>query len=726
MGATSLARAALACAAFAILFPPWYGLEGGLAGWPGGDAAPLAVLVAQGRSWWLWPIPLALAAAAPALTGRGTNGRLLIACGVGVLAWAFLQGFAIGTPGQAWGIAETLAGVGVSQPAFGWGAALLIAGAVGLVAAGFAAQGAFGGDGFISALVLGSAALLVAFVFAPLLTILSAAAVEAGQISPGAMLARLGAREAWSLACVRGSLGCGVVWNTLALAVLTGILSTLLGLAFALLSARGAVRGGGAFRALAILPLITPPFVVSLSLIVLFGRTGVVTQFLSSVFDIPRSRWIYGLPGVLLAQLLAITPIAFMLLEGAVRQIAPSLEEAAATMGARRFTVFQTVTWPLLRPSLAAAFLLGFVESLSDFGNPLVLGGDFDVLATRIFFAIAGARHDPGRASALALLLLGLTLGAFALQTAWLGRRRYVTLTGKGDSGVAAPLPRGLAIACGAVAYPWLTFTAVVYAIIMLGAFVHDIGRGDMTFTWRHYITAFAVEWRNGPAFTGAAWDSLFSTVEVAAISAPLTAGLGILLAWLFARQTFPGRRTLEFMAMLSFAIPGTVVGVSYILAFNVPPVELTGTSLILVICFVFRNLPVGMRGGIAALAQIDRSLDEASATMGATAVSTLRRVILPLLRPAIVAALAYAFVQAMTAVSAVIFLVSARHNLATVYIVGRVEAGEITLAIAYCSVLIVIILAVVLGIDRAVGSVRIGRRAEVEAMRPAPLPVAA
>jgi iron(III) transport system permease protein len=168
------------------------------------------------------------------------------------------------------------------------------------------------------------------------------------------------------------------------------------------------------------------------------------------------------------------------------------------------------------------------------------------------------------------------------------------------------------------------------------------------------------------------------------------------------------------------------VVGVSYILAFNVPPVELTGTSLILVICFVFRNLPVGMRGGIAALAQIDRSLDEASATMGATAVSTLRRVILPLLRPAIVAALAYAFVQAMTAVSAVIFLVSARHNLATVYIVGRVEAGEITLAIAYCSVLIVIILAVVLGIDRAVGSVRIGRRAEVEAMRPAPLPVAA
>jgi iron(III) transport system permease protein len=161
-------------------------------------------------------------------------------------------------------------------------------------------------------------------------------------------------------------------------------------------------------------------------------------------------------------------------------------------------------------------------------------------------------------------------------------------------------------------------------------------------------------------------------------------------------------------------------------MAFNVPPLELTGTSLILIICFVFRNLPVGVRGGIAALAQIDRSLDEASATMGAGAVATLRRVILPLMRPAIIAALAYSFVHAMTAVSAVIFLVSARHNLATVYIVGRVEAGEIALAIAYSSVLILIMLAVVLGIDTLVGRAQIGRRVPAAQMPPAPVPVTA
>src|SRR5207245_2065360 len=155
-------------------------------------------------------------------------------------------------------------------------------------------------------------------------------------------------------------------------------------------------------------------------------------------------------------------------------------------------------------------------------------------------------------------------------------------------------------------------------------------------------------------------------------------------IASLRARQSFAGRRAFEFAALLSFAIPGTVVGVSYILAFNVPPLELTGTGLILVICFVFRNLPVGVRAGIAALAQIDRSLDEASLTLGARSFATVRRVVLPLLRPALVAALVYSFVRAMTAVSAVIFLVSARYNLATAYIVGRGEAGAFRLALAY------------------------------------------
>ncbi len=713
MGALGLGRVALVLILAGVLLAPWHGMEAGLAGlaaWPSGEAAPLVALL--GARWWIWPAVALLLAPAPMLAAGRAPGRLLALCGAAGLALILLQGYAIGLRGLNWPVLAPLLGAPAPQAALGWGGALVAAGALALLSAGLAAGGRFGGDAFIALLVVGSAALLLLFVFVPLATILAAAVIEDGRVSPAALATRLAAPEAWSLACIATHQGCGVVWNTLLLATLTAVISTLIGLAFALLAARGGVRAQPAFRAMTLLPLITPPFVVSLALIVLFGRTGIVTTALWEWFDIPRTRWIYGLPGVLLAQVLSQAPIAFVLLEGAVRAIGPSLEEAASTMGARRFTVFRTVTWPLLRPAIAACLLLAFVESLADFGNPLVLGGDFDVLSTRIFFAIAGARHDPGRAAALALLLLALTFGAFALQAWWLGKRRYTTVTGKGDSGVPAPLPRGLKFACGAVAWPWMAFTAAVYGIILVGGFVHDIGRGDLSFTWRHFLTGFEVEWDGGPAFRGSAWDSLFTTIEVAAISAPITAGLGILLAWLLARQAFPGRRMLEFMTMLSFAIPGTVVGVSYIMAFNEPPVELTGTALILVLCFVFRNLPVGVRGGIAALAQIDKSLDEASATMGGGALQTLRRVVLPLLRPAIVAALAFSFVHAMTAVSAVIFLVSAQHNLATVYIVGRVEAGEMALAIAYSTVLIVVMLAVVLGIERVVGRAQIGRRA--------------
>ena len=685
--------------------------------WHAGAAAPLALIVAERP--WAWPGVAALVASSVLAVLPHGRGQAIAGLAVAALALLLLQGAAVGLPATTWGIARSLFGEGARQPGFGPGAAAALAAATVLVAVGLSRARAFTGDAAVALIAVGGAVSLALFVFLPILRVLVDAFVEDGRFSAAVAVARLAAPDAWSLACVAGGGRCGVVWNTVLLAALTGVLSTVLGLALALLETRGGLRRTALFRALAVLPLITPPFVVSLSLIVLFGRTGLVTTALWELFDIPRTRWIYGLPGVLLAQLLSQTPIAFLLLSAAIRALAPSLEEAASTMGARPARIYATVTLPLLRPALANAVLLGFVESLGDFGNPLVLGGEFDVLATRIFFAIAGARHEPGRAAALAILLLALTLGAFWLQEVWVGRRQYVTVAGKGDSGLPAPLPPTQRRIAGALAYPWAAFTGIVYLIILFGAFVHDIGRFDLTFTWRHFIEAFAVERTPfGLLFRGAAWDSLFTTLEVAAISAPITAIVGILFAWLFARTDFRGKSTLSFLTLLTFAIPGTVVGVAYITAFNVPPIEITGTGLILIICFVFRNMPVGVRGGLAALAQIDRSLDEASATMGADAATTLRRVVLPLLRPALVAALAYAFVQAMTAVSAVIFLVSARHNMATAYIVGRVEAGEISLAIAYSSVLILIMLAVILVIDRVVGRARLGRRAAAPLVR--------
>lgn len=670
------------------------------------DGGPSALVLAVARFSSQWPAFDAAIALAPLLVAATVTvvgawlgrDRWTAAAAAFGLVWAFAGAFAAGANG----------------PAFGLGAAVGLTALVVCLARALARLGAFAGNPVIATIVVVVGALLAIFIFFPVGKSLLAAGFDAhGRFAPAIMADRLFAADIWGIGCFSGSTHCGVAINSAMLAIIVGTVSTLLGLILALVVQRGGQRYAGLLKLMSVLPIITPPFVIALALVVLFGRTGLITGWLDAVLSIPRSRWIYGLPGVTLAQLLTFSPIAFMLLHGALNAVSPSLEEAAQTLRASRGRVFRTVTWPLLRPALANAFLLGFVESLADFGNPIVLAGNYEVLSTKIFFAIAGAQHDPGRAAVLAVVLLGLTMLAFWLQQRWVGRSSYVTVSGKGDGGSPAKLPRALWIGCFTVAVSWIAFTLVCYAVILTGGFVKDIGRGDMTLTLGHFAAGFGAEWgAHGVLFSGSAWDSLFNTVKVAAVSAPLTAAIGLLAAYVIMRHRFAGRRAFEFLTLVSFAIPGTVIGVSYIVAFNVPPLELTGGIAILVLCFVFRNMPVGVRAGVAALSQIDKTLDEASATLRASTLRTLTHVVMPLLRPAILVTLVFSFTHAMTAVSAVIFLATAKYNLATVYIINRVEAGEYPLAIAYSSVLIVLMLGVLLAVQKVVGEAQLGRRA--------------
>jgi iron(III) transport system permease protein len=703
---------------FAIL--PWYeaeqsGLLELIHQWPDGAAGTGFFLGVTGERPWLLPLiaPLCIALLAVLRLRPPAAGIALIASGSAGLAWICVQGLAIGHRGWTAHWLVSLFGTpGPSQIGIGYGGALTALSLLMLVCRGLASRGVCRGDAFVTSAIGLVLSLIVLFVFYPILIVLiSAFRDNAGNLAAAEFLAKLFDGSIWGLGCVYSNLTCGVAWNTLFLAVLVGVGATALGLAFALITVRTGFRFKGVMRGLTVLPIITPPFVIGLAVILLFGRTGAVSTFLYELFDIPRSRWIYGLPGIFLAQMLAFTPIAFLVLMGVIQGVSPSLEEASQTLRAKNWTTFATITLPLVRPGLANAFLLGFVESMADFGNPLVLGGNYEVLSTKIFFAVVGAANDQGRAAVLSIILLTFTLGAFYAQHLWVGRVAYTTVTGKGDAGLPPPLPRRVKWACYLTAIPWAVLTIGLYGTILVGGFVKAVGR-DYTPTLEHYLTGFRIErapW--GMHFSGSAWNSFWTTLEVSAIAAPFTAAIGLLTAYLLARQSFAGRRTFEFLTMLSFTIPGTVVGVSYILAFNVPPIELTGTGLILIVCFVFRNMPVGVRAGLASMSQLDKSLDEASATLGARSLTTVRRVILPLLRPAIVAALVYAFVRAMTAVSAVIFLVSAEYNMATAYIVGRVEAGEFGLAIAYSSVLIVIMMIAVGLIQLAVGERKLGRR---------------
>jgi iron(III) transport system permease protein len=671
---------------------------------------------------WLAVAPVALIVCALAWRsppGR-TQGRWLslgAALGaVGLLA----SGFAIGA--QGWAFEPLSAAFGALKPGqfgIGLGGVLTLLALLMLFGAGLARLGYFKGDVFVACAVVMCGALLLLFVALPVTKALSGAFFdEDGKLSIAAMVARIGNERTWGLSCLNvagGGQRCGVAWNTLFLALLTAAGTTVLGTMIALLAERGPRRLKKPLNALALLPIITPPFVVGLGLILLFGRAGVVNQLLEAAFGITPTRWFYGAFGIWLAQLFAFTPIAFMIMRGVVAGVGPSLEEAAQTLRANRWSTFRTVTLPLLKPGLANAFLVGFIESIADFGNPVVVGGPFAVLSTDIFFAIVGAQYDQGRAASLALILSAFALAVFAVQRRLLGQTSFTTVSGKGDAGLPMPLPDGLRRVILGVALPWLAFTLVVYLFAFAGGFVQTWGR-DYTPTLKHFITAFDLQWGDAAAggglvWAGTAWNSLFTTLRLSAIAAPLCAGLGLLMAWLLARLQFRGQGAFEFGALLAFAIPGTVLGVSYILAFNVPPFELTGTGIIIVLCFVFRNLPVGVRAGTAAFKQLDKSLDEASIMLRASTATTLRRVVLPLLKPALVAALVYSFVRSMTTVSAVVFLVTAENELATTYIIGRVGNGDYGVALAYCTVLIVLMTGAIALIQLLVGERKLGRR---------------
>ena len=702
---------------------PWYGVEDGffsfqwlLDGWPlDEDYAPVLSLILQGEKLWLVPLFLPMIVATFAIRVPKTNtgyANLLLLAGALGFAWVILQGFSIGIRGFNYDWMEAVFGeLGDRQFGMGYGGLILTSAFLFLFTQGIAARGAVGGDVFVVSAIGGVIAIVSIFVFFPIAQMLFAAFInEEGTYSVTVFLSKFFDDRLWGLGCLWGA-RCGAAWNSLFLAVAVGILTTLLGLAFALVVTRSGFRYKKAIRALTVLPIITPPFVIGLALILLFGLSGSVTVFFADLFGVQPTRWLYGWPGVVIAQTLAFTPIAFLVLIGVVEGVLPSMEEAAQTLRANRWQTFRTVSLPLMRPGRANACLLGFIESMADFGNPLVLGGNFDVLSTEIFFAIVGAQYDQGRAAVLAMVLLFFTLSAFYAQRVWLGKKSYTTVTGKGDSGVHPLMPAGLAIPVLTIALAWALFTATVYVMIVYGSVVELWGVNN-TLTFKHYITAFEIRFsEEGLRWTGAAWDSFWTTIMIAAVAAPFTAAVGLVTAYLLNRQTFAGKNAFEFGTMLSFAIPGTVIGVSYILAFNVPPIELTGTGIILIISFVFRNMPVGVRAGIASMSQLDKSLDESSLTLGANSWQTFRRVILPLLRPAILAALIYSFVTAMTAISAVIFLVSARYDMATTYIIGRVENNDYGLAIAYSTALIFVMLAAVGLLQFLVGRVQIGRR---------------
>ena len=649
-----------------------------------------------------------------------------------------------------------------------------------------------------------------------------------------------------------------VLQDTMSMGLLTAICGTGLGFIFAYTLVRCDVPFPRLFHVLTLLPTISPPFAIAIASILLFGRNGLITRRLFGIRFGPGVNDVYGIDGLVLVQTITFFSVAYLIIRAMLERIDPSVEEAALSMRASKFHIFRTVTLPLLIPGIAGSFLLLFVESLADLGNPLLLAGNTTVLSVEIFLAING-QFDQQKGAALSLVLLIPTLTVFLLQRYYVSRRSYIAVTGKPTGGtlkVTDPLVRWTFISVTALT---LLLIILLYTSILLGSLTRLWGI-DYTFDLTHYGQAL-----------GRGLNAILSTTFLSAVATPIAGLIGMVVAFLVVRKTFSGKETLDFVSNLGGAVPGTILGIGYIVAFiqaplvvvsliyalfslylmskvgsswqhrfgiwaagtliglglswlpdrilfgdfwryvltigylglavavwrvalpgqkrqaalavgflalilviynlsplvttplsvwgrTLPgttwpkiitrlssfitvftrptmailgftslgialyvltrlratarrwviggflalgaalifagdPLALVGTPYIVIAAYAVRSLPASVRAGVAALQQIDPAIEEASTSLGADAQYTFRHITLPLILPALLAGLIFAFARHMTSLSAIIFLTTSEWPILTAWILSEVEQGGMSTAAAYSVILIAIVL---------------------------------
>ena len=488
-------------------------------------------------------------------------------------------------------------------------------------------------------------------------------------------------------------------YNTLLLGMITSFGAVVIGLLFAYVDCYVDVRSRVVrrmFGVVSTLPVVSPPFVLSLSMILLFGRGGLITRQILGIYD----SNVYGMWGIAVVQILTFFPVCYMMLKGLLKNIDPSMEEAARNMGAGRMKVFTTVTLPLMLPGLGNAFLVTFIESVADFANPMMIGGSYDTLATTIYLRITGGSYDTNGAAAMAVVLLGITLVLFLIQKYYLEAKTAATLTGKASRARAPIADRSVRIPLTVICSALSAFVILMYIAIPFGALFKLWGR-DYSLSLKWFQQLFRDD--GFKAFT----DSLVLSL----IASPITALLSMIISYLVVKKKFRAKGFIEFVSMLAMAVPGTVLGVGFIRGFAGGIFRtglmqgIYGTGVILVIVFVVRSLPVGTRSGISALRQIDKSIEESAYDLGAGSAKVFTSVTLPLIKDSFLSGLVTTFVRSITAISAVILLVTPRYLLITCRINEFAEKGAYGVACAYATILIVIVYAAIVLMNFVISS---------------------
>ena len=473
-----------------------------------------------------------------------------------------------------------------------------------------------------------------------------------------------------------------VLYNTLFISTLATLGALFVGTVFGFAMTRTTVPFKPFFMITAILPMITPPFVNAFAFILLLGRVGVINVFLQKHFGFKFI--IYGWHGIVISQIITTFPLAFLVTSAAFSSFDTALEDSAQDLGARYSRVFRTITLPLITPALMAASLLIYMTNLSAFGAPALLGGGLSVLSVEAVMQTLGVM-DWGMGTTISIILLIPSFLLFYFQGVFKSKRSYVTVTGAPTHAEVRPTP-------GIIKWSLFAFLSLVsivvfilYLVIFAGGFAKVWGV-DSSFTLSHYRLIFA---NAGRSIVNSLWMSSAGAVGAALI--------GLMIAYLIERKIFFGRKTMDFVGMLPYAVPGTMMGLGFVIAFNRAPLILTGTAFILLLDYTIRRMPFGLRTGVSTLKQIDVAFEEASSDLGATWGTTFRKIILPLMKPAFIAGVTFAFIRAITELTSTIFLVTPKWRVMAVDIYNFVEAGSLGMAAAMSSLLMLMVIVIII-----------------------------
>ena len=537
--------------------------------------------------------------------------------------------------------------------------------------------------------VVGLLTIFVLFVFMiyPILKTTMASFVENGQELALSNLTLVNFKK-----FLEGATFTKALWHSITVGILTSVVSAALALPAAYAVARVSIPFRNFILALMVIPIIAPPFIGAYSWITLLGRRGIITHFLDSWFGIEMPS-LYGLFGIVVALSLHYFPYIFLFVQGALAASDPYIEESAHLMGARRSWIIRTITLPLVLPTIAAGTLIVLAKALGNFGVPAILGGEYYVLPTLIYYQIHGF-FNLNAASAIALVNVLITLMAILL-LGWINRkRRFITITSvtrrsKQHTGLGAQIL--------ANCYIWLLllFALLPQIVIVFSSFAERWGGSLLPtqYGFANYLTVWEETSR-----------PIFNSLILASAATLMCVVFGSLAAYTSVRRKFFGKWALDLTIMLPFIIPGIVTGVAFLTTFNTGPLVLAGTAMIIVLAYFTRRIAYIFRSVSASIAQVDNKMEEASTICGASWGWTVRKVTVPLIAPGILAGSILVFSTLITEMSVTIILYSARWKTISISIFEQLTNDDVLEASTVGAIAIVMTLILVFSAAKLIG----------------------